>query len=73
MDCREDAEYLAGSRVAWRNPRGKEVAEQLGGQQVAKGCRVSRRAQKAKRTAEGPGDVKQPGGHRVTRRMLNSE
>ena len=51
----EDAECLARSRVAWRRPSRKEVAEQLGGQQVARGRRASRMAPGAKRTPEGPG------------------
>ena len=55
MGCQEDAECLARSRVTWRRPSRKEVAEQLGGQQVARGRRVSRRAPGAKRTPEGPG------------------
>ena len=33
----------------------KEVAEELGGQQVARGRRVSKRAPAVKRTPEGPG------------------
>ena len=73
MGCWEDAECLAGSRVAWRKTSRKEVAKQLGGQQVATGRRMSRRAPRAKKTAEGPGGVKQPGGRRVTGRMPNSE
>ena len=42
-------------RVGWRAPSRKEVAEQLGGQQAARGRRVSRRAPAAKMTQEGPG------------------
>ena len=53
MGCRKGAECLARSRVAWRRPSPKEVAEQLGGQQVTRGRRVSRRAPGAKRTSEG--------------------
>ena len=41
--------------MAWRVPSRKEAAEQLGGQQVARGHRVSRRAPGAKRTLEGTG------------------
>ena len=55
MGWQEDAEPLARSRMAWRRPSRKEVAEQLGGQQVARGRQVSRRALGAKRTPEGPG------------------
>ena len=55
MGCQDDAEYLARSQVAWRRPSRKEVAEQLGGQQAARGRRVSRRALGAKKTPEGPG------------------
>ena len=59
----------------------KEVAEQLGGQQVIRGRRVSRRAPGAKRTPEGPlgslgfrhSGAKQPGRRKVTRRMQNFE
>ena len=40
MGCQEDAEYLGGSRVAWRAPSRKDVAEQLGGQQVARGAEL---------------------------------
>ena len=55
MGCQEDAECLERSRVTWRRPSRKEVAEQLGGQQVVRGRRVSRRAPGSKKTPEGPG------------------
>ena len=75
MGFREDAGCLGGSRVAWRAPSRKEIAEQLGGQQAARGRRVSRRAPGAKRTPEGPGEggVKQSVGCRVIRRTPNAE
>ena len=50
MGCQEDAECLAGSRVTWRRPSRKEIAEQLVGQQVARG-------------AECPGGHREPRGH----------
>ena len=62
MGCREDAESLGGSRVAWRAPSRKEVAKQLGREQLAMGRRVSRRAPRAKRTP------KEPGGHQAAMR-----
>ena len=53
--------------MAWKTPSRKEVAEQLGGQQVTRGRRVPRRTPGAKRTPEGPG------GRRVIRMVPNSE
>ena len=84
MDCQEDSECLGGSRVAWRAPSRKEVAEQLGAQQVARGRRVSRRAPvpfpgalltapDCRKYCWGQEGVKQPGGRMATRRAPNSE
>ena len=66
MGCREGVECLGGGEVAWRAPSRQERAEQLGGQQVARGRRMSGKAPGAKRTPEGPG------GRRGTRRAGSS-
>ena len=73
MRCREDAECLRGSRLAWRALCRKDIAEHLGGQQVASGAECPGGHLEPKGPQRGQEVVKQPGGCRMTRSAPNPE